>query len=373
MSRRLRVGVVGGGGIVQGEHLPNLLFLKDEFEVAGVCDPSAKARAFIAQRFGVPVFATAEELRGCRGLDAVLIASPDFTHADEVRASLERGLHVFCEKPLCYGVAEADALIAARDRAGKVVQLGYMKRHDPSYEACLELLPDDASRLRYVSVEVNDPDAWPFIEPHPQVRGDDVPAALVAEGKARQAAQIERALGGLMPAPIVRGFATAYCSALVHDVNAVHGMLDRMGVPDGEIVGAQLFAGGDGGLGTVRLLGGRAVWQMTHLTVPDLADYRERITAYFDDRILELTFPSPWLNHHPTRLVEKRSDGLTLATREIRPGFGEAFVRELQAFHASVVEGVPVRNTLEQARRDQALLCGLARHAARTVGEGRRP
>jgi predicted dehydrogenase len=367
MARRLRVGIVGGGVIVQGQHLPNLLFLKDEIEVAGVADPSAKARAFIESRFGVPTFASGDELRGRGGLDAILVASPDFTHAREVLASLERGLHVFCEKPLCYGVEEADAIVAARDRAGRVVQVGYMKRHDPSYEACLDLLPGDGAGLRYVSVEVNDPDAWPFMEPHPYVQGDDVPADLIAEGRGQQTAQIERALGGPVPDPIARGFATAYCSALVHDVNLVHGMLDRMGVPDGEVVGAQLFAGGDGGLGTVRLLGGRAVWQMTHLTVPRLADYRERVTVYLDDRIVELVFPSPWLNHHPTRLVEKRSDGLTLSTREIRPGFGEAFVRELQAFHASATEGAPVRNTPEQARRDQALLCGLARHAAQSA------
>ena len=268
MARRLRVGIVGGGVIVQGQHLPNLLFLKDEIEVAGVADPSAKARAFIESRFGVPTFASGDELRGRSGLDAILVASPDFTHAREVLASLERGLHVFCEKPLCYGVEEADAIVAARDRAGRVVQVGYMKRHDPSYEACLDLLPGDGAGLRYVSVEVNDPDAWPFMEPHPYVQGDDVPADLIAEGRGQQTAQIERALGGPVPDPIARGFATAYCSALVHDVNLVHGMLDRMGVPDGEVVGAQLFAGGDGGLGTVRLLGGRAVWQMTHLTVP---------------------------------------------------------------------------------------------------------
>ena len=62
--------------------------------------------------------------------------------------------------------------------------------------------------------------------------------------------------------------------------------------------------------------------------------------------------------------MEKRSDGLALSTREIRPGFGEAFVRELQALHATATGGAPVRNTPERARRDQALLCALARHAA---------
>jgi hypothetical protein len=138
-----------------------------------------------------------------------------------------------------------------------------------------------------------------------------------------------------------------------------------MGVPDGEVVGAQLFADGAGGLGTVRLLGGRAVWNMVHLTVPRLADYRERIALYFDDAVLELVFPSPWLNHQPTELRMRRSDGTVLHTTETRSGFEEAYVRELENFWSAIVDGTPVRAPFEQARRDQALLCAFVRHILR--------
>lgn len=363
MRDRVRIGVVGAGLIAQWEHIPNLLRLSDRFTLVGVAEPSASAREFVSRHFGVKTFPDSDALLG-EPLDAVLIASPDFTHVGETLKALSRRLHVFCEKPLCYGPDHAETIIAARKDAGTVVQVGYMKRYDPAYEACLDLLPDDAAKLSYVSVEVNDPDSWPYVEVHPCALVNDLPEDMLAAGRAAKAQQIAEALG-FEPAPdIRRGFGDRYCSSLVHDVNATTGLLDRMGVPDGEIVGADFFASGNGGLGTVRLLGGQADWQMTHLVVPAVADYSERIALYFEDRIIELVFPSPYLNHLPTRLIVRQSEGRRLETREIRPDYGEAFVRELEAFWSSITTAAPVRNTVEQAKRDQRLLRDMARYVA---------
>jgi predicted dehydrogenase len=367
MSERVRIGVVGAGLIAQREHIPNLIGLPGRFDLVGVCDPSPTARDFVAGHYGLRVFPDSDALLGER-LDAVVIASPDYTHVTEVLKALSRGLNVFCEKPLAYGIAEIDRMIAARDQAGKVVQVGYMKRHDPAYEACLDILARDAEELRAVSVDVTDPDAWPFLEGHPHRFGKDLPAKLIETGRAAQAAQIREALRMEAPPAIRDGFANVYCSSLVHDVNAVHGLLDRLGVPDGDVVGAGLFADGASGFGAVGLASGRALWLMSYVTTPRLADYRERIALTFADRTVELVFPSPYLNHHPTRLVVRESSGSTLEIREIRPGFGEAFIRELESFWAAIATGAPVRNTVEDARRDQRLLIDLACQAAGSVG-----
>jgi predicted dehydrogenase len=359
--RRVRVGVIGAGGVAQVEHIPNLLALKHRFEVLGVYDPSARVRSFVRDEFGLAPFDTLDGLLA-QPLEAVVIASPDALHKEQVLAAFARGLHVFCEKPLCYAVADIDDLIAARDRAGKLLQVGYMKRFDPSYEAALKLLPGTAATLRYVSVEVSDPDAWPFVRHRSTCRADDVAADLLASAEARQREQVAKAVPNLAGVTAYKGFTGAYCSSIVHDVNAVHGLLDALGVPDGEIVGAELFAGGAGGQGAVRLLGGQALWNMVHLTVPALADYRERITLVFDDAAIELEFPSPYLNHQPTRLTLRKGDGHVLTESDIRSGYEEAFVEELIGFWSAIVEGVPVRNGAEHARRDMALLAGLARH-----------
>lgn len=358
---RLRVGVIGAGTISQVEHIPNLLALGDLFEVAGVADPSRISRQFVSDTYGVPGFDTPAQLFDLQ-LDAVVIGSPDPLHHEQVLAALARGLHVFCEKPLCYSPVEIGDIIAAGDAAKKIVQVGYMKRFDPSYRLALSSLPGTARTLRYVSVEVNDPDAWPFIAHRRTNRGADIPAELIAETAARQKRQVEQAIGMEMTDLAFRGFAGAYSSSLIHDINAVHGILDTLGVPDGEIVGAEIFANGDGGQGAVRLLDGQALWNMVHLTVPALADYKERIAVYFDDALLELEFPSPWLNHHPTRLTIKKSDGHVLSKTDLRAGYGEAFVEELCGFWRAIVHGEPVVNLPEHAARDQALLIGMTRH-----------
>ena len=370
-GERIRIGVIGAGLIAQWEHIPNLIRLADRFRLVGIADPSPAARRFVERQFGLKAFPDSDALLA-EPLDAVIVASPDFTHVGETLKALSRRLHVFCEKPLCYGPAEADRIAAARTAAGTVVQVGYMKRFDPSYEACLDLL-DEAGTLRYVAVEVTDPDSWPFAEIHPHALVNDLPEDMILDGQRAKAAQVAAALG-FEPVPEVRaGFSGSFASSLVHDVNLTFGLLDRLGVPDGEIVAATFFAGGSGGLGTVRLLDGDAVWQMAHVALSGVAEYRERIALHFEERIVELAFPSPYLNHAPTRLSVRRSDGRRLETRDIRPGYGEAFVRELEAFWSAIVTGAPVRNPIEQARRDQALLCGLARHAAGIDAAPRRP
>jgi predicted dehydrogenase len=363
----VRIGVLGAGLIAQVEHIPNIRGLTDKFDLVGVSDPSATARAFVAQHFGVPVHRNLSQLLDAR-LDAVVIATPDPFHAETTLAALEAGVHVFCEKPLCYSVGDADAILRARETSGCVVQVGYMKRFDPSYEAALELLPEGGRGLRYVAVEVNDPDSWPFVAHHPHRRGDDVPKALKEEGRKKQDRQVKEALGWPITGAARQGFTGAYFSSLVHDVNAVYGMLDRMGIDDDHALDGQFFAGGDGGSGTVSLLGGTAIWQMMHLTVPSLAHYRERISLYFDGALIELVFPSPYLNHQPTELRVQSSRNLTLETRQIRNGFEGAYVRELEGFWASIVDGAPTRNTVEHAKRDQQLLATLARLALNHQG-----
>ena len=223
--RRIKVGVIGAGGVAQVEHIPNLLKLKRQFEIIGVYDPSAKVRAFIGEEFGLAAFDELDRLLA-QPLDAVVIASPDALHKEQMLAAFAKGLHVFCEKPLCYGVDDIDDVIAARDRAGKVLQVGYMKRFDPSYEAALKLLPARPKTLRYISVEVNDPDAWPFVRHHALCRGDDVPAELIAAAGNKQREQVARAVPGLTSPTISEVSTGAYCSSIVHDVNAVHGLLD---------------------------------------------------------------------------------------------------------------------------------------------------
>jgi predicted dehydrogenase len=362
VTDRLRIGVIGGGLIAQVAHIPNLLRLRDKFEVKLVSDPSAAVRAALTDRFGLHTVAEAGDLLA-EPLDAVLIAAPDPWHAELCLAAIAAGRHVFCEKPICYGVDELDAIRDARDRHGVVVQIGYMKRLDPAYRAAGEMMAGKGDRLSYISVEVSDPDAWPFVAEHTVVAAADVPATRREATQQRQRAQVQAALGFEPDDRVFRGFTNSYCSALVHDVNAVHGLLDALEVDDARVVGAIMFAGGHGGQASVRLRDHQALWTMAHIETPGIAHYRERIAVYFEDETVELAFASPYLNA-PTQLAVRAFHGQRLETRSLGNGSASAFRLELEAFWAAVTQGARTVNPLEEARRDQALLIEMGRAAA---------
>src|SRR5205814_1990672 len=129
----------------------------------------------------------------------------------------ERALpDVFVEKPLCITLADADRIVAARDRAGKVVQVGNMKRFDPAWERMLAELPDSAEELRYVRVMCHDPEWVPFFAEGDIVKGPDVPTEVIAATKRAEADQVEEAVG-TTSADAVFAFSDAYLGSLVHD------------------------------------------------------------------------------------------------------------------------------------------------------------
>ena len=82
------------------------------------------------------VAASPEALIRSSGVDAVLIASPDATHAPLSRVCLEARKPALCEKPLATTSADCLALVAEEARLGKrLIQVGFMRRYDPSYAA----------------------------------------------------------------------------------------------------------------------------------------------------------------------------------------------------------------------------------------------
>jgi predicted dehydrogenase len=360
---RLRVALVGAGLVGQAAHAITLAEDRARFDLVAVVDPSATVREGVAARYGVPhAVATLAEAVAL-GLDAVVVAVPDPAHLAACLEALDAGLHVFCEKPLVTRLADADALIAAR--GDRVLQCGYMKLYDPAVERLVALLEDGPAELVYLSVEVNDPDQLPFVDHLGLLAGRDVPADLVAATRAAGAAAVDDALGRPARPGEARAF-EAYLGALVHDVSLAHHVLRALGHrPPLPIADAAWFDDGRG-VSLSWVLDGGARAHLTHLNLPGVGDYTERVTVFCRDRVLELTFPSPYLRFHPTQLVEKRSGATpaALLTMQHRISYEESFRTELRAFHASVTTGAPVRATAEAAREDLRALLSAFRIAA---------
>jgi len=247
-----------------------------------------------------------------------------------------------------------------------VLQVAYMKRHDPAYKRALELLPSNIADVKLISVEVNDPDFEPFTAHLPMTWPKDIPADLRSQARSATAAQLRESAGADLTPVGTQALGGGYLSSLVHDVAVVHGILGHFGValPVAADHGA-LFDEGRGVQLAFGLPGGGRV-SMTHLSLAGVPDYTERVSIYCTDRIIELTFPAPYLRHEPTRLTVKRSGGgHALETIELRASYEEAFREQLRAFHAAACGDAPVSTPIEQARRDLELLISAFRKAAR--------
>jgi predicted dehydrogenase len=352
---RLRIGVVGGGLVAQAMHLHYLAHLGSLFELVAVADPSATVRDALQRRYNLE--ATFEDHRAlleAAKLDAVVICSPSPTHAPATLDALEHGLHVFVEKPMCITLADADRIFEAQRRAGKVVQVGYMKRFDRAWERMLEGLPDSAESLRYISVVVHDPEFGPYFGPDDIVRGTDIPAEILEAGREQMRAQVREAVGADSPA-VITAFDGAFLGSLVHDVNVVHGLLERMGEPvPGEVIDGDWWNEGQAVTGAVRLANG-ARWDSAWIQLLDVYEYRESVSFFFADEVHTLAFPSPWLKQSPTRYeVSRARDKARVA--ESFESYEESFARELAHFHDCVVNGTECRTPPEQARLDMAVL-----------------
>lgn len=127
----LSVGVIGLG-VMGAEHLRLLREETAGVQVTAICDADPDRAARLTE--DASFFADPMALIASDKVDAVVIASPDATHADLALACLAAGKHALCEKPLATSAAEALRVVDAEAALGRrLLQIGYMRRSDPAY------------------------------------------------------------------------------------------------------------------------------------------------------------------------------------------------------------------------------------------------
>jgi myo-inositol 2-dehydrogenase / D-chiro-inositol 1-dehydrogenase len=131
----LRVGVIGVG-IMGTDHAERLSRRTAGVVLAGVTDPDTERATALAERLDVTAYADPLALVAAPEVDAVVIASPGFVHEEQVRACLQHGKAVLCEKPLTMDDDSALRLVQAEAALGRrLVTVGFMRRFDPEYAA----------------------------------------------------------------------------------------------------------------------------------------------------------------------------------------------------------------------------------------------
>ena len=140
-QKPISVGVAGLG--YWGPNLARNLDSIPGCELRWLCDPAAPARARLARAYpGARVTGEPEELLADPELDAIVLATPVPTHAALAIRALEARKHCFVEKPLATSAADAEAAVAAAERAGKVLMVGHLLEYHPAVVRLKELLDD---------------------------------------------------------------------------------------------------------------------------------------------------------------------------------------------------------------------------------------
>src|SRR5690625_3207362 len=126
--RKLKMGIIGVGGIAQDRHIPAYQALSDKVEITAIQDLKITKAKEVAKKFNIPyVFSNYEELFAA--VDAVTICTPNKFHAEISIAALEAGVHVLCEKPMAMTVTECETMLAASKKSGKLLSVAYHYRY----------------------------------------------------------------------------------------------------------------------------------------------------------------------------------------------------------------------------------------------------
>ncbi|MFC8232730.1 Gfo/Idh/MocA family oxidoreductase [Streptomyces sp. NPDC057284] len=151
----MRIGLIGTGRI--GSFHAGVLARHPAVDALVVTDTDGARAAAVAARTGASTAGSVAEVLSA-GVDAVVIASATSTHAELIGAAARAGLPAFCEKPIALDPAGTLSALREVERAGSVLQLGFMRRFDAGYAAARTAVRGGAlGRLHTVRAVTSDP------------------------------------------------------------------------------------------------------------------------------------------------------------------------------------------------------------------------
>ena len=130
---KVRVGIIGCGGISNGKHMPALSKLKN-VDMVAFCDLIPERAEAAAAKFGHGETKTYTDYRALledKSLDVVHVLTPNRAHSFITVDALEAGKHVMCEKPMAINSAEAKKMLDAAEKFGRKQTIGYQNRQRP--------------------------------------------------------------------------------------------------------------------------------------------------------------------------------------------------------------------------------------------------
>lgn len=128
---KLKIGIVGCGGIANQKHFPALKNNADLNEIVAFCDIVVERAEKAAAEYGVPgalVTKDYRELLANPDVEVVHVCTPNVSHSEITVAAFEAGKHVYVEKPMSHSTEDAERMVEAWKKSGKQFTVGYQNR-----------------------------------------------------------------------------------------------------------------------------------------------------------------------------------------------------------------------------------------------------
>ena len=126
---KLRIGIIGSGGIAQSSHMRGYAAVPDLCEIVACSDLVEATAKAAAEKFGVPAtYTDYKEMLAKENLDAVSVTTPNKFHMGPTIDALKAGVNVLCEKPLGMNADECRKMCAAARDSGRILQVGLQSR-----------------------------------------------------------------------------------------------------------------------------------------------------------------------------------------------------------------------------------------------------
>ena len=154
-AKELNVAVIGTG--TQGRILIESCLRIPGIRITAVCDIWEYSQRYASRylkKYGhiVNVYEDYHDLLSKeKNLDTVIVATPDWMHAEHANACMEAGLHVYCEKEMSNSLAKARTMVQTARRTGKLLQIGHQRRSNPRYIHAIDRLIKEKKLLGRVS------------------------------------------------------------------------------------------------------------------------------------------------------------------------------------------------------------------------------
>jgi predicted dehydrogenase len=348
--KQVNVGVIGLGEVAQIIHLPILQSLSNRFRIQAICDISPGLLRAVGDRYGIAdsdryddPFALVQR----SDLDAVFVLNSDEYHADCVIAAAQCGKHVLVEKPMCLTLAEAEAIIRARDETGVRVMVGYMRRFAPAFvQAVAEVR--GLGKINYARIrDIIGRNRLIIDQSSVVLRYDDISEVAKRDRTVRAERLVREAIGEAPPDIV--GAYRFLLGLNSHDISA---MRELLGMPRG-VVSARHW---NNGKYLTVIFDYDGYCAILESGVDEQLRFDAHIEVYGITKSVRVQYDSPYIRHLPTTLVIDETVGDAYQQRVERPTYKDPYTHEIEYFYDVVTAGVSPKTSPEDFMDDLRLM-----------------